>query len=77
MYRNLFPSATAIPDSYKQQIDIEIDSIVGGAQPASSDQNPNDNAFGFFILSGMSTLLISPVLHKSLATMLSKTTDMC
>ncbi|KAH6671469.1 hypothetical protein B0J14DRAFT_565139 [Halenospora varia] len=40
------------PESNVNQVDEEVDKTVGGAKSPGNSQRPNDNAFGFFILSG-------------------------
>lgn len=46
---NLFP--TPGPSSNVEQLGVELDKTAGGKSSANT-QNPNDSAFGFFILSG-------------------------
>lgn len=50
LYRNLFPEPG--PKSNTEKLDIKIDKTMGNRRPAGNNQNPNDNAFGFFIMSG-------------------------
>jgi chitinase len=52
----LFPQPG--PDSDKQKFDVEIDSTMGGEKPSGNSADPNDNAFGFYIMSGMKDLYL-------------------
>ncbi|ORY04392.1 hypothetical protein BCR34DRAFT_572769 [Clohesyomyces aquaticus] len=47
---DLFPSVG--PDSNTEKLDIKLDKTMGGNRDAPNSNNPDDNAFGFYIMSG-------------------------
>ena len=49
---DLFPTNIPIPDDDTQKMDIKIDRTMGGQRTAGNDADPNNNAFGFYIMSG-------------------------
>lgn len=50
VYRDLFPHPG--PDSDTEKLDIKLDRTMGGQKSAGNSINPDDNAFGFYILTG-------------------------
>ena len=47
---DLFPSPG--PESDTEKLDIKLDKAMGGQRDGGNSNNPDDHAFGFYIMSG-------------------------
>jgi chitinase len=52
---DLFPEVG--PESNTEKLDIKLDKTMGGDRSAPNSNSPDDNAFGFYIMSGENELV--------------------